>query len=56
MVDDIMLVLKKLAKEFTVFSIALDESRDSTDTANLLIFIQGVDVSFKCNEEMLYFS
>lgn len=37
---------------FEVYSIACDERADATDTAQLLIFLQGVD-HFCCTEELL---
>jgi hypothetical protein len=39
--------------DFLAFSLALDESTDIVDTAQLCIFIRGVDKSFKVHEEIL---
>jgi hypothetical protein len=33
-------------KSFTKFSLALDESIDTCDTAQLLIFVPGIDAEF----------
>ncbi|KAG8234409.1 hypothetical protein J437_LFUL012794 [Ladona fulva] len=51
--------LVKLAVEFFVrcatfnfYSIALDESTDATDTAQLAIFIRGIDKEFNITEEL----
>ncbi|XP_066906459.1 general transcription factor II-I repeat domain-containing protein 2-like [Halyomorpha halys] len=38
---------------FESFSIALDESTDLTETAQLVIFIRGVDKEFNVTEELL---
>nr|XP_020481138.1 general transcription factor II-I repeat domain-containing protein 2-like [Monopterus albus] len=38
---------------FDFYSIACDESTDATDTAQLLIFLRGVDDNFCCTEELL---
>jgi hypothetical protein len=35
------------------FSIALDDSTDASDTAQLTIFIRGVDADFSITEELL---
>jgi hypothetical protein len=39
--------LKSRASEFIFYAVALDESRDMADTAQVAIFIRGVDVHFK---------
>ncbi|XP_076132871.1 general transcription factor II-I repeat domain-containing protein 2A-like [Alosa pseudoharengus] len=41
------------ARAFEFYSIACDESTDATDTAQLLIFLRGVDVNFGITEELL---
>lgn len=46
--------LKDKACAFDFYSIACDESTDATDTAQLLIFLQGVDDNFCCTEELLH--
>lgn len=38
---------------FDFYSIACDESTDATDTAQLLIFLRGVDDNFRVMEELL---
>lgn len=38
--------------QFVDYSVALDESTDLTDTAQLAMFIRGVDVNFVVTEEM----
>ena len=50
---DIENTLKVRASKFIFFSIAADESNDMTDTAQLSIFIRGIDDDFKITEEML---
>ena len=44
--------LKESAKFFKNFSLAKDESNDTTDTAQLLIFISGIDAKFRSAEEL----
>lgn len=41
------------ARAFQFYSIACDESTDATDTAQLLIFLRGVDINFGITEELL---
>lgn len=45
--------LKEKIRSFIAFSIALDESTDVTDTAQLAIFIRGVDASLNVTEEFV---
>lgn len=45
--EDITSGLNKKAKSFTLYSLALDESNDAKDTAQLLIFIQGINDTFE---------
>ena len=40
-------------KKFDYFSICLDESTDVVDTAQMLIFIRGIDRDFNATEELL---
>ena len=40
------------ASNFRFYSLALDESTDSTDTAQVAIFIRGIDDDFNITEEM----
>uniref|UniRef100_A0A3P9L1T0 Uncharacterized protein n=1 Tax=Oryzias latipes TaxID=8090 RepID=A0A3P9L1T0_ORYLA len=44
--------LQQKTKEFEFFSLALDESTDVQDTAQLLIFIRGVSANFEFCEEL----
>jgi hypothetical protein len=44
--------LKQKASEFSRYSLATDESTDLKDTAQVLIFIQGVDKRFKITDEL----
>lgn len=39
--------------EFEFFSLACDESTDASDTAQLLIFLRGVDSEMNVSEELL---
>ena len=41
------------SKDFSCFSLALDESTDEEDTAQLLIFIRGINRNFVITEELL---
>jgi hypothetical protein len=38
--------LRDLSQKFEAFSIAVDRSTDVVDTAQLAIFIRGVDINF----------
>lgn len=44
--------LKDKVKDFTYFSLALDESSDARDTAQLLIFLRGITPDFEMKEEL----
>ncbi|PVD27787.1 hypothetical protein C0Q70_12960 [Pomacea canaliculata] len=44
--------LRDKAARFEMFSIAADESTDSSDTAQLLVFIRGTNSDFKLTEEL----
>lgn len=45
--------LNDKAQSFTYFSLAMDESTDVSDTAQLLIFVRGIDENFTVSEELL---
>jgi len=45
--------LASKVKKFDYFSICLDESTDVVDTAQMLIFIRGIDRDFNVTEELL---
>ena len=45
--------LKGLVPSFQLFSLALDESTDVDDTAQLLIFVWGISENFEITEELL---
>ena len=45
--------LKELASKFKYFSLAIDESTDVTNTAQLAVFVRGIDDDFNITEEML---
>ncbi|GBP36776.1 General transcription factor II-I repeat domain-containing protein 2A [Eumeta japonica] len=53
MANDIKTTLTDRMAGFESFSIALDESTDLSDTAQLAIFIRGVDKEFTVTEELL---
>jgi hypothetical protein len=44
--------LKDKVKDFTYFSLALDESSDARDTAQLLIFLRGKTPDIEITEEL----
>ncbi|XP_077091374.1 uncharacterized protein LOC143742407 [Siphateles boraxobius] len=50
---NVKLQLTDEACAFDFYSKACDESTDATDTAQLLLFLRGVDDNFCCTEEML---
>ena len=43
----------KKAKCFSAYSVALDETTNITDTAQLAIYVRGVDDNFELMEELL---
>jgi hypothetical protein len=43
--------LKNKVKDFTYFSLALDESGDAGDMAQLFIFLRGITPDFQITEE-----
>jgi len=45
--------LVEKGKDFIAYSLAVDESTDTTDIAQLSIFIRGVDSSLSITEELL---
>ncbi|XP_027861956.1 general transcription factor II-I repeat domain-containing protein 2-like [Xiphophorus couchianus] len=51
--EDLVSELNKKAESFNLYSLALDESNDMKDTAQLLIFIRGINDSFETTEELL---
>ncbi len=51
--SDIYDQLRGKARVFTAYSVALDESTDKTDTAQLAIFIRGINEQFEVMEELL---
>lgn len=53
MANDIKFSLKDLVSKFESFSIALDESTDTTGCAQLAVFIRGIDCNFNLTEELL---
>lgn len=50
--DNVYDQLNEKASEFEFFALAMDESNDVQDTAQLLIFIRGVSASFEVCEEL----
>ena len=55
-VEDIASEIQKKAESFMLYSLALDESNDIKDTAQLLIVIRGINNSFEITEEFLTWS
>ncbi len=51
--SDIYDQLRGKARVLTAYSMALDESTDKTDTAQLAIFIRGINEQFEVTEELL---
>ena len=51
--DNIEATLKDKLSACVLYSLALDESTDQSDTAQLVIFIRGVDENFNIIEEIL---
>lgn len=52
---DLQIQFKEKAKDFVAYSLAIDESADGTDTAQLSVFVRGVDAQFSVTEELLDF-
>ena len=50
--DDIINQLHRKAKEFSFYSLAVNDRRDSTDTAQLLVFIKGIGDNSNAFEEL----
>ena len=51
--EDLVSQLKGLVPSFQLFSLALDESTDIDDSAQLLIFVRGISEIFEFTEELL---
>ena len=51
--DNIEGTLKDKLSACVLYSLALDESTDQSDTAQLVIFIRGIDENFNIIKEML---
>lgn len=45
--------LRNRASEFVFYSLALDESTDATDTAQVALFVRGVDMKMNITEELV---
>ena len=45
-------MFKRLASKFKYFSLAIDGSTDVSDTAQLEVFVCGIDAEFNITEEM----
>ena len=44
--------LRQKAIEFSYYSLAIDKSTDSTDTAQVLVFVRGINDNFNVSEEL----
>ena len=51
--DNLMHQLRVASKDFVWCSLALDKSTDVQDTAQLLVFIRGINTRFELTEELL---
>ena len=51
--DDLMSQLKDTSKQFLWYSLALSDSTDIQDAAQLLVFVRGMDAKFQLTEEIL---
>ena len=51
--SDIYDQLRDKAKSFSAYSVALDDSADVSDNAQLAIFVCGINDHFKVTEELL---
>lgn len=52
MADDITDQLREKAKTFQFFSVATDESTDTTDYAEVMFILRGIDENFWITEEL----
>lgn len=52
MADDMTDQLREKAKTFQFFSVATDESTDTTDYAEVMFILRGIDANFKVTEEL----
>lgn len=50
--QNLVLQLKENFKECTNFSLAVDESTNTVDTAQLAVFIRGINSNFEITEEL----
>ena len=51
--DDVRIQLCEISKNIIALSLAVDENNDITDTAQLVIFIRGVNKCLEIREELL---
>lgn len=52
MADDMTDQLREKARTFQFFSVATDESTDTTDFAEVMFFLRGIDENFKVTDEL----
>ena len=51
--QNLALQLNEKIKKFASFSLTIDESTDTVDTAQLAVFIRGINSNFEITEELL---
>ena len=52
--QNLALQLNEKIKKFASFSLTIDESTDTVDTAQLAVFIRGINSNFEITEELVF--